>query len=101
IFDLSSGAKVKELRDEKVTENVRCIKYMPDGKNMMVAYADGYARLWNIESSTVTKKFKIKSDQGQLAISPDSKLMVSAGEHDRFLKLWDIESGEELKKFEC
>jgi WD40 repeat protein/serine/threonine protein kinase len=100
VFDVTTGRYVFPLvLDEKVTENVNCVSYSPEGDYLICGDESGSVSVWD----AVTGR-RLASGDGHrgriwsIAVSPDGKLFATGGE-DRLVKLWDAKTCEELRTF--
>ena len=79
LWNMADGKEKKRLtlaeRDE-----VRCLAFSADGKQLAVAYSTGGVRLWNIGTGRAFKQIAIPNGVWAVAFSSDGKtLAVGAG----------------------
>jgi WD40 repeat protein len=77
------------------------VAFTPDGARAVFGLDDHTVRVWDVA------KWKELHQLGGhtsyvvcVAISPDGKRALSAGEHDNTVRLWDLEAGKEIRKLE-
>jgi WD40 repeat protein len=113
LADVASGAVERLVKDAEF--HFRRVAFSPDGKMLAAACSDGSVRRWNIAQKTALRAGEkpvfqsiaslIHHDRqaaprdvpvNAVAFSPDSKLLVSAGEDDQ-LVLWDVQTAAREK----
>jgi WD40 repeat protein len=73
---------------------INSAKFSPDGRRVVIASDDTFAKVWDIKSGTV-----IHSLEGHLhgvtdaMYSPDGKIILTSGGHDKTAKIWDATTG--------
>ncbi|OAX34020.1 WD40 repeat-like protein [Rhizopogon vinicolor AM-OR11-026] len=76
--------------------HVRSISYFPDGNQMISASGNNAVRRWDLQAGKEIEKRKVcKYEMGAVAVSGDSRWVVTAG-GDRLhgeLKAWEVETG--------
>jgi WD40 repeat protein len=98
LFDAGTGKLIRALEAPGVTG----IAFSPDGKTLAGACLDelrlddaqSEVRLWDVSSGKLLRT--LPGLRGPLAISPDGKLLASAGERNT-VYLHDLESGEPVR----
>ncbi|MEO1552657.1 MAG: TIR domain-containing protein [Pseudomonadota bacterium] len=100
VFDVATGDTVARLYPQNGV--VRQAVFTADGKRVLTAAGDGFARLWDIETESVVTS--VSSDQRDLsgvAISPDGQRFVTVAYQSDgpSAVLWDIESGQRLADY--
>lgn len=70
-----------------------------DSASVVTLNSDGTASIWDVESDRGEERARLKHDSriAMVALSPDGKIMATAGE-DRTARLWAIGDGRELKQ---
>ena len=100
VFDVATGETVARLYPHN--DVVRQAVFTADGKRVLTAAADGYARLWDIETESVVTSFSSdQRDLSDVAISPDGQRFVTVAYQSDgpSAVLWDIESGQRLADY--
>ncbi|MEL7030919.1 MAG: TIR domain-containing protein [Pseudomonadota bacterium] len=100
VFDVATGETVARLYPHN--DVVRQAVFTADGKRVLTAAADGFARLWDIETeSVVTSVSSDQRDLSDVAISPDGQRFVTVAYQSDgpSAVLWDIESGQRLADY--
>jgi WD40 repeat protein len=74
--------------------DVNCIAYSPDGKQIVSGSSDNTIRIWDAETGIlVSGPFEGHTDWiHSVAYSPDGKKIVS-GSSDKTIRIWDSETG--------
>ena len=68
----------------------------PNRKNIITStHYEKSINVWDIESGR--ELYAIKGQYGSLAVTPDSKKLIS-GSRDKTVRIWDIENGKELRR---
>jgi WD40 repeat protein len=100
-FRLWETATGKELHAVNFGTPVCSVAFTPDGTRALLGLDDTTLRLWDLEKWQEVRKLTGHTSYVVcVAISPDGKRGLSAGEHDNTARLWDLETGKELRKFE-
>ncbi len=96
VWDVASGKERLTLKGH--SNFISAVAISPDGK--LVASADSQIRLWDIAAGPqrihMTLIGENERSVAALAISPDSRLLVSGG-RDGKIHVWEMGSGHELK----
>ena len=95
-IDIWTSSKQTSVQILKNNSWVKSVAFSPDGKSIASGSADGYVRIWDIQTGrnyTLGQHEEDKStkDKGvySVAFFPDGKKLASAGV-DRSVKIWDI-----------
>src|SRR5262249_24772116 len=76
------------------------VELSPDGKLLASIANDGSLVLWETATGKKAQQIKgLKSPATCLALSPDSKMLVSRNADGKFLQMWDITTGKEVRQF--
>jgi RNA polymerase sigma factor (sigma-70 family) len=85
-------------------DGVNSFALSPDGKSLATGGRDMAVRVWDLGTGKVVrtlsghKKDGNDGDVGALAFSPDGKLLVSAGSHDKTVIFWEAATGKEVRR---
>lgn len=99
VWDLESGMRVGEWKDEGSSEGVFCMALSPNGKTVACGCLDGIVKLWGINSRKIVKKLTrniAASDSDLLMVtsvcwSPDGGRLGS-GFLDGTFRVWNVQS---------
>lgn len=106
VLDAKSGRLVKYFAGhEEVThfmersKELTSLQFLPDGRSVITASADGSVRIWDLESGRETEPPKFAPDLGSKgisiqAINPTDFREVATGGFDGFLYIWNQRTGE-------
>lgn len=97
LWDVVTGNELQKF--EGHTEIVSCVTFSPDEKTLASAAADKTIRLWDMDTGKVLQIFVDRRDWicgVNIAISPDGKILASAGSDT--IGLWDIATGKEIRR---
>ncbi len=92
----------KQQRKVKILAHsgpVSCLSFINNGKYLISASHDGYAKLWNSETGDNLKNYVSEGQAiNTIAISPDGKFFL-AGTWDGFICLFAIATGDKVCQF--
>ncbi len=95
--------RIKDLMKPNVfwhDANVRCVEFLPDGKRIVAASADGSLKIWNLETGESQELGQpIGRPLTSLSVQPDGKLIAVAGAGST-LALWDRDTLQLVDKIE-
>lgn len=92
-YSLVNGAKLGAV---KCDSRAVCVSLAPDQTHLVVATADGYVEVWNIETGKRDVRFDAhRNAVTALAVSPGNKLLATGGD-DGVIRLWDMMTGDNL-----
>lgn len=100
VFDALTGDVVAQLYPHNGA--VRQAIFTADGGRVLTASADGYARLWDIESeAVVTSVSSNQRDLSDVDISPDGQRFVTVAyvSDGPSAVLWDLETGQRIADY--
>lgn len=78
-------------------DEVTCILFSPDGKQILSASKDNTVKLWDSENYCLLQSFEEHSRTVRSIAFHPNKKQIASGSDDETIKLWDINSGECLK----
>jgi WD40 repeat protein len=97
VWDLATGTELYKL---KHGGTVRAVAFSTDSQMVATAAADDSARLWQADNGTELARCLGHNGHAMaVALSPNGKLMVTAGLRGRGIRLWDVASGLGLVEF--
>jgi WD40 repeat protein len=77
-------------------DRVTSAEYSPDGRRVLTACADGFARVWDLATGrVVTLPLRHSSEVLQATFSPDGHRILTAGADDT-ARVWDAATGQAL-----
>jgi WD40 repeat protein len=77
-----------------------CVAYVPGGRQIVSAGADGTLRLWDVASRTEIRRFKGHTGPVEgVAVSPGGDTILSCSQ-DKTVRLWELATGKEIRRFE-
>jgi WD40 repeat protein len=83
------------------SDAVRTVAWSPDGQQVATASRDGSARIWHVDSATVTGLLRGHTDMVEaLAWSPDSS-QIATGSRDTTIRVWDVNTAAEIAILAC
>src|SRR5262245_25281754 len=106
LWDATTGKELRRFLGHKRPPNsanarsIHSIAFFPDGKTVASVSGDSL-RLWDAGTGKESRQFGERGAGVCLALSPDGKLLASAGGWDKqlrlwVLRLWEASSGKEL-----
>ncbi|MDB4516276.1 WD40 repeat domain-containing protein [Crocinitomicaceae bacterium] len=97
VWDARTGREL--LTFKRHAEQVNCVAFSPDGKQIASGGYDCTIRVWDAKTGLEMLTFNGHSRQVySLAFSPDGKQVASGG-YDRTIKVWDAVTGQETLTF--
>jgi len=75
---------------------VSCVLFSPDGKTLALCGNDPGVRLHDVATRKLLRHFEKDAYVRSMAFSPDSSMLVTAGDN---LRLWKIASGKRLQSY--
>jgi WD40 repeat protein/serine/threonine protein kinase len=95
IIDTASGQVLQRLSIPAPGTFPTQAQFTPDDKYIIATFSDGTVRIYNYETRLRWRVIGIHDGTPTaLAISPDSKLIVTSGDGDRFIRIWSLETGQ-------
>ncbi|MEW5870615.1 MAG: protein kinase [Chloroflexota bacterium] len=73
-------------------------RFSPDGRSVLLAGVDGFARLVELQTGQELRRFAIPQGYTVGVFSPDGRLIATKSE-ENLLQIWDAQSGQELQRF--
>jgi WD40 repeat protein len=79
------------------------VAYSPNGRMLASGGREGVIRLWDPTTGKALGELDHRAEIKSLAISPDGKLLISAGEREggidlEVVRVWDLATGKELRE---
>jgi DNA-binding beta-propeller fold protein YncE len=100
IWDLSTGALLHSLKGHN--GQIFQVAITPDGKSIVSSSSDNTVKIWNITTGKLVRSINTNHNDKvpSIAISSDSKLIVSGGAWDNLIKIWNIATGTLIRTIE-
>ncbi|KAI5956217.1 utp13 [Candida jiufengensis] len=92
ITDLPTNEIFHTIKGDDEDENITSLCITPDGSNLAICSQSQQLRIFNLESKTVTKTFKLSSPVYISSCDSTSTLFAFGGS-DGVVTVWDIEGG--------
>ena len=78
---------------------VRSVAFTSDESGVLVGDGDGILTLWDLNTKKIIRTFKgHQTEVESVAVSPNSKYVLTAGGYDGTARLWDFSTGKEICK---
>jgi len=95
-WDLKTGKELSTLADP--AGGIQAIAVTPDGQIAVTASRDNTLRVWDLDNET---ELRILRNQEfwrihTMAVTPDKRLVISAGSLENDLRVWDLQDGREI-----
>jgi WD40 repeat protein len=75
--------------------------FLADRTRMVVLYADGTARVWDLGTNPQGVQRHIIDDVLGMAVSPDGRWIVTAGRWDKMARIWDADNFALVREWEA
>lgn len=95
IYEVSTGKMLFVLKGHK--NIINDLAFTANGKQILAADADGFIRLWDLESKTIIREYFYKKEVDVKNIWVSGNYFVS-GDQGGHLVLWDMNRSKPLKK---
>lgn len=96
LWDIATG---KLLRTFKLEGASFSVIFMRDGKTLATSSADKRIRLWDVATGKSSRTLEGHTEGDiLLVLSPDGKLLASAGCRDGTICLWDVATGKKVRE---
>jgi WD40 repeat protein len=104
IWNAAELSAERVIRDG-LSDRITAIRFTPDNQRLLLADGrigeDGTVRIADPNTGTLQKAWTAHTDTiFDLAISPDGKLVATAG-GDKLVKIWDVETQKETARIEA
>ena len=96
LWALPSGKPLHTISFEK--ERPERLLFAPGGKHLLILLGSGAIQARDAESGAVLRTFPVDSRRSVLAVSPDGRLLATAGDTPE-IYLWDYATGKLLRQF--
>ncbi len=106
IWDLHTGKEIFTIADtspnpQGLPMSVKVAAFSPDGKNIIVLYPNGSAKVWNIAEQSIQHSLTMpKQAISTATYSPDGRYLAT-GTSDAFIRIWDASTMQELCTFKA
>lgn len=94
VWDAATGRELLSLSGH--TDRIFNIDFSSDGNRLATASADGTARVWNVSLARELLAWPVSGGGGDVAISPDGKLLAAGNGDEGTAEVWDAATGAEL-----
>ena len=94
-YSVEDGMQLHETIDVHAT--IQPAEISSDGTFFVTGSTDGIVRIFALDTFTLMHEMKHGSEINAVAISPNGREVVSAGE-DHVLRVWDVETGVQLRE---
>jgi WD40 repeat protein len=96
LWDVASGKRLKEFKDQKY---LSCVTFAPTGQTLACPARDGFIRLWNAQTGKEIQRLRCRGVES-IAFSPDGQTLASAA-GDQTVVLWDLASSKMVRQYTC
>ena len=83
-------------RTFRIGSRVATSQFGPSGRTVLIAGADGVARIWNVESGEQVRAMRSSAPLRDAEFDPDRRLAITAGA-DGFARIWRATTGRQLR----
>ena len=97
LHNAQTGKEIGKI--ETSVQNIACISFSSDGKNLAVAGSDNLIRLWDMQTKREVGQLKGHGKQiKSIQYSPNGQHIISYSS-DNTVKLWSVASGQQIHNF--
>jgi WD40 repeat protein/tRNA A-37 threonylcarbamoyl transferase component Bud32 len=93
LWDVKTGQNLQTFSGH--TGSIWDVAFLPDGKSLVSASADGTVRRWDVDTGQEIQRLDHPMTVPSLALSADGCRLVT-GCHDGKMRLWDLAAGRQL-----
>jgi WD40 repeat protein len=98
LWDVASGALVRNLEGQTDPVYFQAMAMSPDGTHVASGSTDDLIRVWDAQTGTTLLSLKGHMEDGNAVVfSPDGTTLASAAD-DKTVKLWDVASAKSASR---
>ncbi|MHB8627515.1 MAG: nSTAND1 domain-containing NTPase [Aggregatilineales bacterium] len=99
LWDVQSGQSIRQFVGH--SETIGAVVFSPDGRTVISTGSDNQIIVWDVQTGQIVRHIELDSSPGfgDLAISPDGRMVLVGETTNALAVLFDVATGQEIRRF--